>query len=184
MNMKASRNCRISQRSTDPFRKPFQIFESDDLWEGEDPEAEKKREKLLSDFTKAASVEQVGKVISVSDGVAKVSGLETCVASELIMFSETSYGIAMNLESDSVGVVLLNECKDVVEGVMCHRTGRTVSVPVGHGLLGRVVDPLGNPIDGKGIIRATNRRPIETPAPGIVARSPICEPLQTPPSTR
>ena len=158
---------------------PAMLFESDELWEGEDPEQTKKREQILTDFVKAASVEQVGRVISVSDGVAKVSGLENCVASELIMFSETSYGIAMNLETDSVGVVLLNECRDVVEGVMCHRTGRTVSVPVGHGMLGRVVDPLGNPIDGKGIIRSTSRRPIETPAPGIIARSPICEPLQT-----
>ncbi|MBO4687859.1 MAG: F0F1 ATP synthase subunit alpha [Clostridiales bacterium] len=158
---------------------PAMLFENDELWEGEDPEQTKKREQILTDFVKAASVEQVGRVISVSDGVAKVSGLENCVASELIMFSETSYGIAMNLETDSVGVVLLNECRDVVEGVMCHRTGRTVSVPVGHGMLGRVVDPLGNPIDGKGIIRSTSRRPIETPAPGIIARSPICEPLQT-----
>ncbi|MBO4473387.1 MAG: F0F1 ATP synthase subunit alpha [Clostridiales bacterium] len=158
---------------------PAMLFESDELWEGEDQEQTKKREQILTDFVKAASVEQVGRVVSVSDGVAKVSGLENCVASELIMFSETSYGIAMNLETDSVGVVLLNECRDVVEGVMCHRTGRTVSVPVGHGMLGRVVDPLGNPIDGKGIIRSTSRRPIETPAPGIIARSPICEPLQT-----
>ena len=158
---------------------PAMLFESDELWEGESPEQTNKREQILTDFVKAASVEQVGRVISVSDGVAKVSGLENCVASELIMFSETSYGIAMNLETDSVGVVLLNECRDVVEGVMCRRTGLTVSVPVGHGMLGRVVDPLGNPIDGKGIIRSTSRRPIETPAPGIVARSPICEPLQT-----
>ena len=158
---------------------PAMLFENDDLWEGESPEQAQKREKILTDFAKATEVEQVGKVLSVSDGVAKVSGLENCVASELIMFSETSYGIAMNLEKEEVGVVLLNECRDVVEGVMCHRTGLTVSVPVGRGLLGRVVDPLGNPIDGKGIIRTTNRRPIETPAPNIVQRSPICEPLQT-----
>ncbi len=158
---------------------PAMLFENDDLWEGESPEQAQKREKILTDFAKATEVEQVGKVLSVSDGVAKVSGLENCVASELIMFSETSYGIAMNLEKEEVGVVLLNECRDVVEGVMCHRTGLTVSVPVGRGMLGRVVDPLGNPIDGKGIIRTTNRRPIETPAPNIVQRSPICEPLQT-----
>ena len=158
---------------------PAMLFEDDELWEGESPEQAEKREKILSDFAKASEVEQIGKVLSVSDGVAKVSGLENCVASELIMFSESSYGIAMNLERDSVGVVLLNECRDVVEGVMCHRTGLTVSVPVGRGMLGRVVDPLGNPIDGKGIIRSTSRRPIETPAPSIVERSPICEPLQT-----
>ena len=166
--------------SLDDFKEsPAMLFEDDDLWEGESPEQAQKREKILTDFAKATEVEQVGKVLSVSDGVAKVSGLENCVASELIMFSETSYGIAMNLEKEEVGVVLLNECRDVVEGVMCHRTGLTVSVPVGRGMLGRVVDPLGNPIDGKGIIRTTNRRPIETPAPNIVQRSPICEPLQT-----
>ena len=169
----------LAEALADFKESPAMLFEDDDLWEGEDPEAEQKREKILTDFAKATEVEQVGKVLSVSDGVAKVSGLENCVASELIMFSETSYGIAMNLERDSVGVVLLNECRDVVEGVMCHRTGLTVSVPVGRGMLGRVVDPLGNPIDGKGIIRSTSRRPIETPAPGIIDRSPICEPLQT-----
>ena len=159
--------------------RPASLFEEDALWEDDAEEQTEKRENLLTEFSKASEVEQVGKVISVSDGVATVSGLENCVASELIMFSETSYGIAMNLETDTVGVVLLNECRDVVEGVMCHRTGRTVSVPVGRGMVGRVVDPLGNPIDGKGIIRSTSRRPIEYPAPGIVARSPICEPLQT-----
>lgn len=159
--------------------RPASLFEEDALWEDDAEEQTEKRENLLTEFAKASEVEQVGKVISVSDGVATVSGLENCVASELIMFSETSYGIAMNLETDTVGVVLLNECRDVVEGVMCHRTGRTVSVPVGRGMVGRVVDPLGNPIDGKGIIRSTSRRPIEYPAPGIVARSPICEPLQT-----
>ncbi len=169
----------LAEALADFKESPAMLFEEDDLWEGEDPEAEQKREKILTDFAKATEVEQVGKVLSVSDGVAKVSGLENCVASELIMFSETSYGIAMNLERDSVGVVLLNECRDVVEGVMCHRTGLTVSVPVGRGMLGRVVDPLGNPIDGKGIIRSSSRRPIETPAPGIIDRSPICEPLQT-----
>ena len=169
----------LAESLADFKESPAMLFEDDELWEGESPEQEEKREKILTDFAKASEVEQVGKVISVSDGVAKVSGLENCMASELIMFSETSYGIAMNLEKDSVGVVLLNECRDVVEGVMCHRTGLTVSVPVGRGMLGRVVDPLGNPIDGKGIIRSTSRRPIETPAPSIVERSPICEPMQT-----
>ncbi|HAU50407.1 MAG TPA: hypothetical protein DCW43_01375, partial [Clostridiales bacterium] len=169
----------LTESLADFKESPAMLFEDDELWEGESPEQEEKREKILSDFAKTSEVEQIGKVISVSDGVAKVSGLENCVASELIMFSETSYGIAMNLERDSVGVVLLNECRDVVEGVMCHRTGLTVSVPVGRGMLGRVVDPLGNPIDGKGIIRSTSKRPIETPAPSIVERSPICEPLQT-----
>ena len=169
----------LSAALADFKENPAMLFEDDSLWEGDSPEQEEKRNKILADFAKASEVEQVGKVVSVSDGVAKIDGLANCMASELIMFSESSYGIAMNLEKDSVGVVLLNECRDVVEGVMCHRTGLTVSVPVGRGMLGRVIDPLGNPIDGKGIIRTTSRRPIETPAPSIVERSPICEPLQT-----
>ena len=169
----------LTESLADFKESPAMLFDEDDLWEGDSAEQEAKREKILTDFAKASEVEQIGKVLSVADGVAKVSGLENCMASELIMFSETSYGIAMNLEKNEVGVVLLNECRDVVEGVMCHRTGLTVSVPVGRGMLGRVIDPLGNPIDGKGIIRTTSRRPIETPAPNIVARSPICEPLQT-----
>ncbi|MBO7564616.1 MAG: F0F1 ATP synthase subunit alpha [Clostridiales bacterium] len=169
----------LSAALADFKENPAMLFEDDSLWEGDSPDQEEKRNKILADFAKASEVEQVGKVVSVSDGVAKIDGLANCMASELIMFSESSYGIAMNLEKDSVGVVLLNECRDVVEGVMCHRTGLTVSVPVGRGMLGRVIDPLGNPIDGKGIIRTTSRRPIETPAPSIVERSPICEPLQT-----
>ncbi len=93
--------------------RPASLFEEDALWEDDAEEQTEKRENLLTEFAKASEVEQVGKVISVSDGVATVSGLENCVASELIMFSETSYGIAMNLETDTVGVVLLNECRDV-----------------------------------------------------------------------
>ena len=95
------------------------------------------------------------------------------------MFTPTTFGIALNLEPDRVGVVLLGESEDVVEGTMCKRTGKTVSVPVGSRMLGRVVDPLGNPIDGKGILRTSAFRPIEAPAPGIVDRSPVNTPLQT-----
>ena len=121
----------LTESLADFKESPAMLFDEDDLWEGDSAEQEAKREKILTDFAKASEVEQIGKVLSVADGVAKVSGLENCMASELIMFSETSYGIAMNLEKNEVGVVLLNECRDVVEGVMCHRTGLTVSVPVG-----------------------------------------------------
>ena len=137
------------------------------------------REQMANSFMESTTVEEIGQVISISDGVAWVKGIEHCMSSELIMFTSTIYGIAMNLEKDRVGIVLLGESGDVVEGTMCKRTGKTVSVPVGSDLLGRVVDPLGNPIDGKGALHTTSYRPIEFKAPGIVDRSPVVESLQT-----
>ena len=144
------------------------------------------RKRIEEAFDSSADIEEVGIVMSVNDGVATVSGLERCMLSELVTFSggslsgkDQAYGIAMNLERNSVGVVLLSGADDVVEGMVCKRTGTTVSVPVGHGLLGRVVDPLGKPIDGKGIIRYHKTRPIESPAPSIVERSPVNKPLHT-----
>ena len=130
-------------------------------------------------FAEADNIEEVGIVMSVSDGVATVSGLEHCMLSELVGFSNGGYGIALNLERDKVGVVLLSGADDVVQGMVCKRTRSTVSVPVGVGLIGRVVDPLGKPIDGKGIIRYSETRPIEAPAPTIVDRSPVNKPLHT-----
>lgn len=137
------------------------------------------REQMANTFTESTAVEEIGRVVSVSDGVAIVKGIEHCVMSELIAFSAESYGIAMNLEPESVGVVLLGFCEDVVEGTICKRTGRTANISTGTGLLGRVVDPLGNPIDGRGVIHASHCRPIESPAPSIVERSPVNSPLQT-----
>ena len=137
------------------------------------------RNKVSQAFTNISSVEEVGTVLSVSDGVAMVDGLNKCQSTELVRFANGATGIAMNLETDKVGVVLLNEAETVTEGMVCQRTGSTVSVPVGHGMLGRVVDPLGNPIDGLGIIRYTRTRPIESPAPTIVDRSPVNKPLHT-----
>ena len=124
-------------------------------------------------------VDEVGTVSSISDGVAQVSGLRHCMLSELISFSSGATGIAMNLEKTKVGVVLLTGEDTICEGMACKRTMTTVSVPVGNGMLGRVVDPLGRPIDGKGLIRYTETRPIESPAPGIVDRSPVDTPLMT-----
>jgi len=124
-------------------------------------------------------VDEVGTVSSISDGVAQVLGLRHCMLSELISFSSGATGIAMNLEKTKVGVVLLTGEDTVCEGMACKRTMTTVSVPVGNGMLGRVVDPLGRPIDGKGLIRYTETRPIESPAPGIVDRSPVNKPLMT-----
>lgn len=137
------------------------------------------RKKVQDAFQNITTIEEVGTVASLSDGVAMVNGLEHCMASELIVFVGGAIGIAMNLEANQVGVVLLTGENTVNEGTVCTRTGSTVSVPVGHGLLGRVVDPLGNPIDGKGMIRYTKKRPIESPAPTIVERSPVNKPLHT-----
>ncbi len=149
-----------------------------------DEKALKKR--IEEAFDSSVNIEEVGIVQSVNDGVARISGLERCMLSELVTFAggslssnKQAYGIALNLERDSVGVVLLSGADDVVEGMICKRTGTTVAVPVGHGLLGRVVDPLGKPIDGKGIIRYHKTRPIESPAPSIVDRSPVNKPLHT-----
>ena len=124
-------------------------------------------------FDNVDNIEEVGLVQSVSDGVAMVSGLEHCMLSELVTFTTGGFGLALNLERNGVGVVLLSGADDVVEGTVCMRTRTTVSVPVGMGLLGRVVDPLGHPIDGKGIIRYTRTRPVEAKAPAIVDRSPL-----------
>ena len=123
--------------------------------------------------------DEVGKVASISDGVASVTGLKNCMANELIEFSSGATGIAMNLEKTKVGVVLLTGEDTVVESMSCKRTMTTCSVPVGMGLLGRVVDALGHPIDGKGVIRYTEERPVESPAPTIIERAPVNTPLFT-----
>ena len=123
--------------------------------------------------------DEIGKVASISDGVASVTGLRNCMLNELISFASGATGIAMNLEKSKVGVVLLTGEDTVVESMSCKRTMRTCSVPVGMGLLGRVVDALGHPIDGKGIIRYVEERPIESPAPTIIQRAPVNTPLFT-----
>jgi F-type H+-transporting ATPase subunit alpha len=133
----------------------------------------------LADVTINSAVDEVGQVKRVGDGIAYVDGLQNCRNSELIMFAHNTYGIAMNLEEEQVGVVLLQEDEAVHEGAFCKRTGSTVSVPVGKALLGRVVDALGNPIDGMGIVTTTRRRPIEAMAPSIVDRQPVTTSLHT-----
>ncbi len=130
-------------------------------------------------FTSREHKDEIGKVSAVSDGVASVTGLRNCMLNELIVFSSGATGIAMNLEKSKVGVVLLTGEDSVVESMTCKRTMTTCSVPVGMGLLGRVVDALGHPIDGKGIIRYTEERPVESPAPTIIERAPVDTPLFT-----
>ena len=122
---------------------------------------------------------ETGTIILIGDGIARADGLENVMANELVSFANGEYGMAMNLEENSVSIVMLGSDKGVREGDTVKRTGKVVSVPVGEALLGRVVNALGQPIDGKGPIEATETRPIESPAPGIIERQPVNEPLQT-----
>ena len=122
---------------------------------------------------------EVGTVIMVGYGIARASGLEQCMAGELLLFENGEYGMAQNLEENTVSIVLLGSDVGIKEGGLVKRTGKVVSVPVGEALIGRVVNALGQPIDGAGPIDCTEYRPIETPAPGIIERQPVKEPLQT-----
>ena len=122
---------------------------------------------------------ETGVVILVGDGIARAAGLDNCMAGELVEFPNGAYGMAQNLEEDAVSIVVLGNDQGIQEGDTVKRTGRVVSVPVGEGLIGRVVDALGQPIDGKGPIEAADYRPIEAPAPGIIDREPVNVPLQT-----
>ncbi|MBI4477161.1 MAG: F0F1 ATP synthase subunit alpha [Acidobacteria bacterium] len=124
-------------------------------------------------------VAEVGTVVSLGDGIARLHGIERVMAGEMIEFPHGVFGIALNLEEDSVGAVLLGEYREIKEGDTVKRTGRIISVPVGEELLGRVVNPLGEPVDGKGPITAKQYAPIERLAPGVVDRQPVREPLQT-----
>src|SRR5438552_15347988 len=136
------------------------------------------REKIENYESKIA-VDEVGTVITLGDGIARVYGLDKVMAGELLCFPRGGAGIAMNLEEDQVGVVLLGEYIEIKEGDEVKRTGRIISVPVGDELLGRVVNALGQPIDGKGPITTRTFKPIERIAPGVVDRQPVREPLQT-----
>src|SRR5437764_4233594 len=133
----------------------------------------------LSGIGKGVDVSEVGTVMSVGDGIARIYGLERVMAGELVQFPHNVTGLALNLEEDSVGVVLLGEYQASAEGDEVRRTGRIMSVPVGKAIVGRVVNPLGQPIDGKGPINTTEFIPIERLAPGVVDRKPVKEPLQT-----
>lgn len=123
--------------------------------------------------------DETGSVVLVGDGIARVSGLDKCEVNELVEFPNGEYGMALNLEEDTVAVVLLGSDVGIREGDTVRRTGRVVSVPVGEAMIGRVVDALGRPIDGKGDIASERYAPIESPAPGIIQRQPVKEPLQT-----
>ena len=135
--------------------------------------------KQLEGFDRAVETAEVGTVLQVGDGIAKLYGLEGAMSGELLEFPGGIMGIVLNLEEESVGAVLLGNDTGIKEGDLVKRTGRIAQLPVGKALLGRVVDPLGQPIDEKGPIAASETRLIEIIAPGIVARQPVREPLQT-----
>ena len=133
----------------------------------------------IKNYKSRIEMKETGTVILVGDGIARVHGLRECMASELLEFEDGSYGMAQNLESETVSVALLSDNNTIREGSVVKRTGRVLSVPVGEALLGRVVDTLGQPIDGKGPIETSQTRPIESEAPGIIERQSVSVPLQT-----
>jgi F-type H+-transporting ATPase subunit alpha len=135
--------------------------------------------KQITDFEKRVDVSEVGTVISVGDGIAKIYGLDKCMASELLEFPNEVYGMALNLEQDAVGAVLFGEDTLIKEGDIVKRTGKIMSVPVGKALCGRVVNAIGQPIDGKGPIESSQQSIVDVVAPGIIQRQPVREPLQT-----
>ncbi|PYT61630.1 MAG: F0F1 ATP synthase subunit alpha [Acidobacteria bacterium] len=133
----------------------------------------------IENYEQTVSVDEVGAVISVGDGIARVYGLAKVMAGEMLAFPHNVFGIALNLEEDEVGVVLLGESQELKEGDVVKRTNTIMSVPVGQELVGRVVNPLGQPVDGKGPIATKQRNPLERIAPGVLDRQPVREPLQT-----
>jgi F-type H+-transporting ATPase subunit alpha len=133
----------------------------------------------IGNFSVDVDVAEVGTVVSVGDGIARLQGVERAMAGEMLEFPNGLYGVALNLEEESVGAVLLGHSTEIKEGDVVKRTGRIISVPVGDQLIGRVVNSLGQPVDGKGPIGATQFMPIERLAPGVVDRSPVKEPMQT-----
>ena len=130
-------------------------------------------------YENAIEQTETGTVTMVGDGIARAAGLDNCMAGELVQFESGTYGMAQNLEENSVSIVLLGDDEGIKEGSTIKRTGKVVSVPVGEGMIGRVVNALGQPIDGKGPIEAADYRAIESPAPGILDRQPVKQPLQT-----
>lgn len=135
--------------------------------------------KNIKDYEARTDVEEVGTVLEVSDGIARVSGLKKVQANEMIEFPGSTFGVALNLEEEAVGAVLLGDFRHITEGATVKRTGRILSVPVGEALIGRVVNSLGQPVDGKGAFKSAKFYPIEKIAPGVMKREPVNQPLQT-----
>src|SRR5215216_1080238 len=133
----------------------------------------------IGSYAVDVDVAEVGTIVSIGDGIARVHGVENTMAGEMLEFPHGIFGVALNLEEDSVGAVLLGDYTEIKEGDQVKRTGRIISVPVGEEMLGRVVNALGQPIDGKGPILTKKVSPIERIAPGVVDRQPVREPMQT-----
>jgi len=135
--------------------------------------------KEIEAYEKELDVEEVGTILEVGDGIARIYGLNRTMAGEMLEFPHDVYGLALNLEEDTIGAVILGEYLDLKEGDIVKRTRRVLEVPVGEGLLGRIVDPMGNPLDDKGPIKADSHMKVDIRAPGVVERQPVKEPLQT-----
>ncbi len=135
--------------------------------------------KEIEEYARELELDEIGSVLEVGDGIARVYGLKNCMAGELLEFPHAVFGLALNLEESSVGAVLMGDFKRLREGDIVKRTGKVMSIPVGPEMVGRVVNPLGEPIDDKGPIHSSHRRPLEMIAPGIAGRQPVNEPLQT-----
>ena len=135
--------------------------------------------KQINDFKAEATKQMVGKVIEVGDGIARISGLSEVMASEMVEFSNGEYGVALNLEEDRVGVMVLGEFKNIKEGDEVKSTGKILSIPVSDKMIGRVINPLGMPVDGKGDITAEKYYPVEKIAPGVITRKSVNQPVQT-----
>ena len=135
--------------------------------------------KKIQGLDSGAETRTEGSIISLTDGIARLHGLSDVMQGEMIEFPNNIFGLALNLEQDSVGAVILGQYEGLSEGDVCRCTGRILEVPVGDGLLGRVVDALGNPIDGKGEVDAAGTEPIEKIAPGVIERQSVSEPVQT-----
>src|SRR5579862_5034156 len=133
----------------------------------------------IANFDAALAVEEVGTVVEVGDGIARIYGLSNVMAGEMIQFPTGVYGLALNLEEDNVGCAIMGRFDDLKEGDQVKRTGRVLQIPCGHPLIGRVIDPVGRPLDGKGPITTDKSWPVESPAPGIALRQPVKVPLQT-----
>ena len=136
-------------------------------------------ESKIKDISQLNDIKEYGTVISIGDGIARVFGLTKVQAGEMVEFSSKVRGMALNLETDNVGIVVLGNDRDIMEGDVVRRTGSIVDVPIGEEMLGRVLDPLGNAIDGAGPIKTSQRKRIELKAPGIIPRKSVHEPMQT-----
>ncbi|MCA9386617.1 F0F1 ATP synthase subunit alpha [Candidatus Dojkabacteria bacterium] len=133
----------------------------------------------IKSFSPKANIEEIGTVIEVKDGIAKLAGLDKCKSQEMLEFPNGVYGLALNLEEDTVGAIILGEFRKIKAGDIVRRTGKIMSIPVGEDMIGRVINALGEEIDGKGAIKSAEERPIEKVAPGVMTRQPVTKPLQT-----